>query len=628
MAIKRGIALLLLILLWLTGQGKVKAEDYAVQLDYNGYRITGYQIETIVNKDASIDVTERITADFVQPKHGIYREVPLTGSMVLEYENARTQLRYLAKVTEIAVKDPASSAEIPYRKAWVGQSLRIQIGDSNRTYTGSKTYELQYHYALQTSKGIPLNGLSYNLIGTGWDTSISHIQFAIRLPEDTVPNRIAISSGAVGSKYTPNMEYSVQDGLITGVVNEILDPGDGLTLMMELSENALQPPKAASGYIEMLAFTVLAGVSVAFWLIYGRRRRSSSQMAGMDPIRLNPAAMSYVMHGSASSQSLSAMILYWADLGYLKVMDEGKQVLRLVKLREPDESLQPYDRKMLERLFNGKESVTAAELGDDFYKAFRDWKEGIARDFQTPERLIYERSPLYALAGGAIFSASIITVLACQAMAFFCVDLADVLLILITGILTWFMVLLGSLLLIYFADRLSIRMPLGFIVCGTVFGLFLWWFANLTGDMMLNPWLYGAGSVAAGVCALAGAFSKRRTEYGSRLLKQVLNYKTELQQMYGSKNSEQPQDEGACYKDLPYVFLFGLTSKWTASLQRFTGAKPPEWYQAQPGSGFEPVQYAAYLNKSMGSFESSSSGGDSSGGGSGSGAGGGGGGSW
>ncbi|MNC08031.1 hypothetical protein D3C75_556020 [compost metagenome] len=405
-----------------------------------------------------------------------------------------------------------------------------------------------------------------------------------------------------------------------------MDPGEGLTLQFGLLEKAIQPAGTETGYVEMLAFLAAVGSSVSIWLAYGRGRGRKQERSGYAPEPLNPAEMSCVLHGTVSNRALSAMILYWAELGFLKVSDEGKHVLRLFKLREPDESLQPHEQGMLKQLFNGRESVSASELGDGFYKVIREWKEEVADEFQAPGRLLAEKSPLYARIGGYLCSASIITFLVCQAMAYFSVGIGSILLTLLVGILTWCAVLLGSLFLGICADRLRIRSTMAFILWGAVSSLILWLFARWTGEMMLDPLLYISGCLAAGICSAAGAFSWRRTEYGSRLVKQVLEYKTYMQQLYGSQNTESPLEEETCYKDLPYILLFGMSSKWEDSLQRITGAEPPEWYHS--GCVFEPIQYASYLSKSMSSFDCSASPGDSSSGGSSSGAGGGGGGSW
>lgn len=627
MTIKRGFVLILLVVICFTGQRSANAEGYEVQLPYNGYSLNGYEIEAVVNMDASLDITERITADFREAKHGIYRDLPMAGKMVVLRDGKLTEQRYLAKVTDITVRNAAASA-IPYRKSTNGSTLRIQIGDPDQTLTGLQTYELHYHYALKTGECELLNGFSYNFIGTGWDTSISHIQFAIKLPSEADPEQIVFVSGPEGSRYKPKLEYSVVGDQLTGAVNEILDPGEGLTLQFGLLEKVIQPIKTETGYIQIIAFLAAAGISVAIWLVYGRRRGRRTQRRDHTPDLLNPAQMSYVLHGSVSNKALSAMILHWADIGFLKVSDEGKHVLRLIKQREPDESLPSHDQLMLDRLFDGRESVTASELGEDFYMAVREWMKAVAGEFQAADRSLVENSPLYAKIGGYLFSASIMTALVCQAMAYFSVGIGSILLTILLGILTWFAVLLGSFILGKCADRLRIRLPMAFIIWGMSSSLFLWLFARWTGEIMLNPLLYMTGSLAAGICSVAGAFSWRRTEYGSRLVKQVLEYKFYLKQLYGSKNKGHPPTEGNCYKDLPYVLLFGMSSKWAAALHRITDAEPPEWYLVQSGGGFEPMHYASYLSKSMDSFESSASPGDSSDGGSGSGAGGGGGGSW
>lgn len=599
------------------------AQSFEFQMEYNGYSIKGYDIFVKVEEDGSLNITERITASFSRDKHGIYRVIPFAGTYGAEGGAFGEKQRYLAKISQVSVQDGDTKEAIPYSLHSDNGSLTIKIGDSKHTLTGEKTYELHYHYGLKTSKNTKGDILSYNLIGTGWDTTISHIRFTLDMPKEFDAKSLVLYSGRSGSHETTDITWAIEGSRITGSVQRILEPGEGLSVWLPLAEGYFITRKEGLPLYECILFGGMAVISFLLWLRFGRSGRIKLVEEQVPPKQLSPAGISYVLEGSVSRRAISAMILYWANLGFLYIADEGKYILRLVKRRDPDEDMPVYEKQLLRKLFEGRDEVRASELNEDFQTAVEEFKRALREELEGTGEAIHEKKAKYGRLGGYLISAFILALLTGQALSFTRIGVGGFFLTLFISLLLCLMSLVCSAFLGYFTDRLSIGKWPGFLIYGVFYGLLLWLFAWWTGNYMLQPLTYAAGGLAAGISAILGAFSEGRTKYGRELLGQVLGYRRVLLQ----KCKRGSEEEEFSYKELPYVFVFGRAKKWAAAYKKLEEG-PPSWYMGPQSMGFEPVFYMMYLERGMGGFEVNISSGTDSAGGVGGGVGGGGGGSW
>ena len=119
------------------------------------YTIQSYNIKMTVNEDNTFDITEKITAYFNKPKHGIYRKIPLKNSIT---RTDGTTSNNRAKITNISVdKNFKISNENGYKV--------IKIGDADSTLTGRQTYTIKYKYNIGKDPLKNADELYYNIIG-------------------------------------------------------------------------------------------------------------------------------------------------------------------------------------------------------------------------------------------------------------------------------------------------------------------------------------------------------------------------------------------------------------------------------------------------------------------------------
>ena len=156
------------------------AEDYedaslTSESLYNGYEITAYDININVNKDNTLDVTEDITAYFHTAKHGIFRYIPYSYTM--KQKDGKIKRLY-QKAKNVKVNE-----EFDVHKE--NENCVIQIGDADTTIKGEKKYTISYTFVMGKDVNEGFDAFYYNIIGTGWDTTISDISFNIKMPDSS-----------------------------------------------------------------------------------------------------------------------------------------------------------------------------------------------------------------------------------------------------------------------------------------------------------------------------------------------------------------------------------------------------------------------------------------------------------
>ena len=93
-----------------------------------------YRVEIFVGADNTLEISEKISVDFLREKHGIYRYIPY----ILELNDGESSKRIRAAITDVDVMGDPFTEEIE------GTQNMIIIGDEDVTIRGQKTYDICY----------------------------------------------------------------------------------------------------------------------------------------------------------------------------------------------------------------------------------------------------------------------------------------------------------------------------------------------------------------------------------------------------------------------------------------------------------------------------------------------------
>lgn len=590
-------------------------------LSFNGYKLTAYDVQVKVHENNVLDVTERITAHFDEPKHGIYRHIPLVNKM--RWQNSQETVTYTqkAKISNVSVTDGSTGQTIPTDKE-TGSHLLLKIGEADKTITGDKTYVISYSYALGSDGVNRFDALYYNLIGDQWDTNIGHVTFAIEMPKSFEAKNIKFMIGAAEAGLS--VPYKAEGKTITGSVEEVLGKGRGLTVRLELPEGYFSGVETGNDLIWLSVSAVMLGICVLLYLFYGRNPKLQPESATTSPLTLNPAEAGYILGGECASKGRAALLIHWANQGYLAFESEEQDKVSLIKLKDADAAMRPYEQTMFNALFVNGDKVTPDEVKTQFIGIMKQVDLGVSSFFDEPAHQIYTQASSKARRICYLFTFLCIVIFSARIFGNY-YSWADYALTAVCVLAFSFVIFPPVLFIDYFARKNGTGSPTG-LACNSIALLLM--LGLLLGLAEYADALDSATSVAVlaiGVCGLAGALIRKRTVEGNKLVSEVVGLKRVLQSASTAKNTP-----GQFYPLLPYAFTFGLTDKWANAFSSLE-LEPPGWFRGRLLNLFTTLYFSNKVSDYVSTFESgmnyydSSSGSD---GGSGGGSGGGGGGSW
>ena len=464
----------------------------------------------------------------------------------------------------------------------------IRIGNPNVTITGEKNYVINYIYSIGRDTGRGYDELFFNLIGHGWDTTISNITFNITMPESFDESMLSFSTGRRGSMSSENIEYSVNNRVIAGRLIDTLQPGEAFAVRLELPDGYFEAATHNNTdfrmWVPLLPITLVL-IYFFIWLIDGNEDEIVETIEFYPPQGFNSAEVGFMYSGRAKSEHITSLLIYLANKGYIKISEsidslDPKFGFTITKVREYDGTNQ-YERIFLDGLFKswssigaGVDIVEGAALKDDFYKTV----QFIENEFNTKKNMemIFTKSSLVKAYLG-------------KAMT--------------TG---WSLIIMFILTIYSAQDDVS--------------------------PSTLNLYrLLLTGSIGLGCLIGFAVLQKKmlkRNPFGLLMLGKIKGFMKFLRSAESSRLEELSAENPQYFYDmLPYAYALGLPNTWIKKFES-TAMLPPYWYN---GFGFFNIAvFGSFVSDTMDSTisRSESYDGGSSDGGSGGGSGGGGGSSW
>ncbi len=587
------------------------------------YKITAYYISVNVDQNNVYSISEKITADFSVEKHGIYRDIPVSGYFYRKINNAPLNTKFRAKVSNISVTDE-NGQPVSYTKSRYGDCMRLKIGSASETVTGQKTYEIRYNYSTGDDGISSFDEFYFNLIGNNWDTTIENISFNIGMPMPFDADRLSITAGPFGSAENSAVEYNVAGDSIKGTVNKILNPGEGLTVRLELP-NGYFSNKGESNIGLIILFSSFIIISLLLFFLYGKDDKVYPSVEVRAPEDLNSAETGYIIDGYADQKDVISLIIYWANKGYLTISKDGT----LTKLKEADYGMQLYEIHMFNKLFEGRSSVTPEDLKYNFYDTVKSVSSGIKKSFKEPAKRLYTKSGNIARALSYVLAGFSTGIIIGKAAAEYSFSLWSGI---ISGLIGFSLTIMFAWLIGYFAEkfRTGSKIP---IIITIIFYIALLFITAAIIDSGVSCYF---AATAALICAITGAYSKKRTKQSNMWLGKLMGLKRFIEMAEKDRIEKLVEDDpSAFYNILPYAYALGVTDKWASKFADIA-LSPPSWYMYDSYTPFNVFLFTSMLNSNISDYrtnmyavESSSSDGGFSGGGfSGGGSGGGGGGSW
>ena len=148
-----------------------------------GYTIKNFDSQITLNKDTSLTVQEKIEVNFEEQKHGIFRIIPVVYPSGLK--------TIFAKMEVLSVTDEKNQP-IPFRAESYQQSLKITIGDANKTIIGPQTYVISYQISRVVLSYQDQAEIYWNVTGSEWDAVIEKASSLFLIPKNGTKNSVGL----------------------------------------------------------------------------------------------------------------------------------------------------------------------------------------------------------------------------------------------------------------------------------------------------------------------------------------------------------------------------------------------------------------------------------------------------
>lgn len=599
--------------------------EYTETYDYD---ISNYVVDVKVNEDNSMDITEKLEVYFNVPKHGIYRKLPIVNQIVRQDGST---VKNRAKVSDVTVKGHE------FTTSTAGDYYEIKIGSENKTVTDYQNYTIKYHYDIGRDTGDGFDELYFNLIGTEWDTTIQCVEFSIEMPKKFDEEKLGFSVGSAGSTDSEDVYYTVSGKKIEGGYYNILEPGQGLTVRLELPEGYFVRESNWLNVKNAPMFIVPAAcllLSFILWFIFGRDDKPEEKMCCYPPRGYNSLELGFLYKGKAKGSDVVSLLVYLANKGYLSIEESEDKALFsssneciITKLKEYDGDNE-YERIFFNELFFGRSSVTITELKYTFYTTVDKILKKI-NDKKNVHTIMHKITVQKVLVVVGMLL-SIVTAVAIPTLEVATgKELVQTLFIMAVYTPFYGVVIFSSIPLFF-----RFFMGVFVIIHSSVF------FSTLPIiDAVKYEPFYLAGILFTLVCLAGMVFffkiMPKRTPLGTEIYGEILGFKHYLETTEKGKLEATVMENPTYFYDiLPYTYVLGISEAWIERFETIT-LEPPHWYRSR-----RPFRTAAFgtffcgtmrmADHSMTARPSKSSGGSGSSGGgcSGGGSGGGGGGSW
>ncbi|MCX6083896.1 MAG: DUF2207 domain-containing protein [Caldiserica bacterium] len=294
-------------------------------------RITSFDSAITVNQDGSMRVENTIRAIVTgdQIQHGIYYDFPTI------YANTGTGGRLVIDFRVLGVQRDGRTE--PYTVGDWENGKRVKIGSADTFIDpGEHTWVLRFSVDRELGYFADHDELYWNVTGSGWVFPIERASASVTLPGGAAAKITGLSAytGTSGSTASDVTTTQASDGTPTFATTSVLNPREGLTIVVGWPKGFVQAPTAATHFGWFLrdnsALIVgLLGVLLVFlyymivWYRYGKDPERGTVFALFAPPEgMSPGGVRYLSRMAHDSKTFTAALIDMAVKRYISIHQE------------------------------------------------------------------------------------------------------------------------------------------------------------------------------------------------------------------------------------------------------------------------------------------------------------------
>lgn len=598
--------------------GQDEASGY-VRDSLDGFYFEVMDVDITVHADRTYDIVEEIDAYFVEPLHGIVREIPTRFWVNRDVSEAQDGSRFELRYNGVDIDSIQVSEEFTETDGEDCKSLRI--GTYERELKGRHHYTISYRLKLPNDRVPYGDYFLHSVVGTSWECSMDTVRFAIHFDKE-VPDesfdRLRIFIGEEGQ--TDNRAHDIIDYADNHtIVGSVFEHPQywGLTVELPLPEGYF-PTDDLPIWIELSKYaagvTFLLLLIVVFKEIRGDKR--VTPVVTFQPSKgLTSADVGSLVDGEVDDEDLLSMVPWFAAHGYLSIEqnDEGKVLLR--KQQDLPFDAPAYQQGLFSGFFAKGDVFDVSKTSASFGAAWEQAKSALSSQYEGKLNRFDGMYLLLALS----FAMS----LTC------CLSLAEADGWIVGGVVNFMLVVLGVSV---YCSRHFWKNQIHFSGCATIFAscATLCVYGTILGfgllmvlsvpmafdDYYLPRWLLGGLMLLTlvAICFLRRLI--KMTDYRRERLGEVLGLKEFIRTAEEDRlRMLLDKDERYFYNILPFAVAFGLTDKWSEKFKNLSVKELEEFggvSVSHISHSLNRRQWTSHVTNSVMSHRSASSGGSRS----------------
>ena len=333
----------------------------AVPVSAQSERILNFKSLIVVNRDASMTVTEDITvqANRQEIKRGIIRDFPTT------YKDRLGNTVTVGFKVEEVLRDGRPE---PYRTESAANGVKIRIGQKDVFLRpGEYTYTIRYRVDRELGFFKDFDELYWNVTGNGWTFAIDRAEAVIELPPGAKILQSAAYTGYQGGR---GQDFTVQAGDhdIVFKTTRRLAPREGLTVAVAWPKGVVHEPSGQErmGFflrdnvataIGLIWLVVLLGFYLWAWFRVGRDPAKGTIIPLFaPPAGFSPAGVRFLSRMGYDDKAFAATVVDMAVKGGVLIQEDGGDYT-LVSRDAAKGALSRDEQLVTTQLFPGSGSV-------------------------------------------------------------------------------------------------------------------------------------------------------------------------------------------------------------------------------------------------------------------------------
>ena len=328
------------------------------------YVINNYNVDITVDENKTLLIKESITATFTDCYKGIVRYIPIDESVgeIDENGNLTNTKNYKNTISDFVFDHDNSSSGMSLIKTQTSSGYKFYYLGSYSNFIGTKTFTFSYKLNPGDDRDTSKDSFYFNIVGTGWDTKIEKLNWTIIFPSSTSNLDYYIYQGRIGQDATGQKATLNGNTISSSATN--LDYGEAVTLKIDFEEGYFSFNR--SYLYDIILLTSFFVLLVLIFVLFAKYRKKEIVVDVVEfsaPENLTPTEAGFVYDGAVQGKDLSSLLVYWADKGYLQIIDKGKNDAEFKKLKDLPENAKIHEKIYFNSLFENRETFTLKSLG-------------------------------------------------------------------------------------------------------------------------------------------------------------------------------------------------------------------------------------------------------------------------